>query len=296
MPVGYNIAGNTYIPDPLTATKGRALRSGIKSQELARDMAPQELELGQAQEERLRDAQDLAMKKFLKDSDAESREYMENASVAALERYDAGKPEEAADAFRASLPQDEENKLPDDFQPEEGDLRAFIANADEYRLRERNQTGVGYAAKDTYVGEDGKEYHMWYDDVGEAHKTNILAKTETGEVTDFEPPNNQEIEAAEALVKADDELSDLNKTEERIAAQLIATEIRQLLVLGIDPADAAAMAVAKVKRKIRVEPGFLFGKKSTLDLGAGGGLADNEFLGQDGNVYVETEDGFRRKN
>jgi hypothetical protein len=35
--------------------------------------------------------------------------------------------------------------------------------------------GAGYKAKDTYIGDDGQEYHMWYDEGGGIHKTNVPA-------------------------------------------------------------------------------------------------------------------------
>ena len=87
MPVGYNIAANTYLPDPLTTTRGKALRSNIKSQELSREMAP----IVEARQQQQADAQ---MQKGLKGLREESRELSAEQREQRKEVWLAGKLEE----------------------------------------------------------------------------------------------------------------------------------------------------------------------------------------------------------
>ena len=144
-----------------------------------------------------------------------------------------------------------------------------------------------YKAKDTYE-RDGKSYHMWYDEEGGVHKTDVLAESPDGKPTNFEPPNAGEREAAVALVDKDETLSDLGSDDEAIAAEILANDIRQLQASGFDYADAAIMATEKLKRKIKDVPGF-FGSYKELDLGDGG-LAENEYF-EDGVVYIRDGNG-----
>jgi len=156
----------------------------------------------------------------------------------------------------------------------------------------------GYKAKDTWIDSDGIERHGWYDDEGKFHKTDIQAKTPDGQDVKFSPPNSNEVEDAMALVKESDKLSDLSSKEKQIAARAIATEIRQIQSRFPEKGyiEAASMAVAGVEAKTEIEPSLIFGSETSLNLDASE-LADNEYLGPDGNIYVETEDGsFRRKD
>ena len=147
---------------------------------------------------------------------------------------------------------------------------------------------AGYKAKDTYVGPDGKDYHMWYDESGGIHKTDVPARSPSGTATNFEPPNNAERESAEALIKKDDVLSDLSGNDKKVAAEILASDIRQLQAAGFDYADASVMATEKLKKKIKDVPDW-FSSHTEIDLG-GGGLADNEFL-VNGTVYIREDDG-----
>lgn len=156
---------------------------------------------------------------------------------------------------------------------------------------------AGYAAKDTYVGQDGKEYHGWYDDSGKFNKTGVRAKTESGAPTNYDPPNAAELETAEKLIASDEKLDDLPRAEKAIAKMILASDIRQLQEdFGKSYEEAAAMALAGLKKKVTLEKDFLTGTDSKLNIG-GSELGEGEYLGSDGSIYVETEDGgFRRKD
>jgi hypothetical protein len=112
----------------------------------------------------------------------------------------------------------------------------------------------------------------------------------------YDPPNTAELAAAEELIEKDPVLDELSRKDKAVAKMMLANDIRQLQEdLGIDYAQAAETATNQLKRRIRTEKGFLFGEKSVLDV-SGDGLAENEYLGKDGNVYIEEPDGsFRRK-
>lgn len=151
-----------------------------------------------------------------------------------------------------------------------------------------------YKAKDTYVGDDGKEYHGWYDDKGNFNKTDVLAKTDDGEKTTFSPPNSNEIEAAEAIVDQDEVLDDLSSKQKRVAAQMIATEIKQLQrSLGWSYDEAADAATSRVKKMTKEEKSRLWGSNTVLDMSTGG-LKSNQYKGPDGHIYEDTGDGFVR--
>lgn len=158
---------------------------------------------------------------------------------------------------------------------------------------------AGYAAKDTYLGPDGKKYHMWYDKDGGAHRTGILAEDDSGNATDFEPPNNSEREAATALIEKDSDLDELSRNDKDIAAEILANDIRQIQATMNKPyQEAAAMAVASLKTKLKEKKGF-WGKDKELVLGASGTgeLGENEYLGDDGHIYVDDGNGnFARAN
>ncbi len=123
-----------------------------------------------------------------------------------------------------------------------------------------------------------------------------LVKAETSK-PDFEPPNKAELEVAMDLIKNDEKLDDLSRKEKRIAAMILANDIRNLQANeGLPYEQAADQAVKALKKKVKLEPDWLTGSDSVLELGAGE-LAENEYQGSDGNIYVDTPDGgFRRKN
>ena len=153
---------------------------------------------------------------------------------------------------------------------------------------------AGYKAKDTYLGEDGKEYHMWYDAAGNIHKTGVLANDVSGNPTDFEPPNTAERAAAKAVIDDDPELKELKGDDEDIAIEVIASDIRQLQAAGYDYRDAAIMAKEKLKQRLIEEPSW-FSSRKALDMSSKG-LGDNEFIGKDGHTYIREPDGSYRRS
>ncbi|MCH7663248.1 MAG: hypothetical protein IH859_05180 [Chloroflexi bacterium] len=105
---------------------------------------------------------------------------------------------------------------------------------------------------------------------------------------DFEPPNKQEMETAQAVLSKDAQLKKLSGNDQTIAVQALASEIRQLQVTGLSYDEAVSIAVKRLKAKIRTEPGFL-GSKSVLDLEAH--EDSNVFRGLDGKTYRANPDG-----
>lgn len=258
-------------------------------------------ELADTQEARLQQQADTAsdklaleVKKNLRDLTEEQASATADAAAAAQVVIDEGGSEEDyMDAFGAVM---ENNgfKAGDVF-PEGATvlppeiIKAIVdGSADEYRLRGRTKDGEpGYAAKDTYI-KDGKEYHMWYDDAGTAHKTDILAKDPSGSPVDFEPPNSSEREHAEKLIGKSTRLSALDSPDDDIARDILASNIRQLQAAGFDLEEASFMAVAALEKKVKDEPGMLWGKNQVLDLAE---LPADQYKAEDGYIYKDDGNG-----
>ena len=210
-----------------------------------------------------------------------------------LSEYASGLPRELGEPLLQKL---QDGLTVDEYREAKA---GFILGMDRYDLLETFEPDdrPKYKAKQNYVGDDGKEYIGWFDDTGDYHKTGMLAKNPDGEDVNFEPMNSGEREAAMSFVKSDEVLDDLSAREKVIAAEIIGNDIRQLQANeGKSYAEAAAMAVAGVKERIKLEPDLLTGTDSKLDLGAHA-LGEGEYRGKDGHIYIETEDGgFRRKD
>ena len=129
---------------------------------------------------------------------------------------------------------------------------------------------------------------MWYDDAGTAHKTDILAKDPSGSPVDFEPPNSAEREHAEKLIGKSTRLSALGENDREIARDILASNIRQLQAAGFDLEEASFMAVAALEKKVKDEPGMLWGKNQVLDLAE---LPADQYKAEDGYIYKDDGNG-----
>ena len=319
MPVGrvFNAAQNQVLISPVSNYyEGKAIRLGLQNRALANQGLEQEVDMADAkfdlesrrvaayeqqattQEEGLK----LRRKQFEQEVGKErAKEYAvegfgityaidtavtnkevtqdEALSMAAEEfaRYAETLPEERkADLFEVL-----QNGLTID---EYRSVKAgFIGALGEYGLLDTNDKDGGYT-----LNQGGQRY--------DKNNRMVAYNPQAEKPADFEPPNKQELEAATALVEDDPVLDDLPSKQRRVAAQILASEIRQLQAAGKSYEEAAAIAIAGLKKKVTLEPDFLTGTDSKLNLG-GQGLADNEFLGTDGNIYTEGRDGsFSRKN
>ncbi len=142
MPPVFDVAAGQRLATPVTSYyQGKAMRLANQQLEQQIEMAPdiearqqQETDIKQQRADLDTEKYDLAVDKFFAESNEKDREAMENASAAGLQVADeGGTSEEITQAVRDSLPQDDENKLPDDFVAEVPQLRAFIAKAEDYR-------------------------------------------------------------------------------------------------------------------------------------------------------------------
>ena len=319
MPVGkvFNAAENQVLISPVTNYyKGKAIRAGLKQAEadleyknlqtkaLKQALEPNEDEAEKAQLE----LEQLRLNIEKKRDEIGDAEMQRRADAYGPIIEEATKMAEADDldgaisfankelrlAAEKLGPEvlDEFNKAlgPDKVLDKEEIARIKYGISAYYEMAGADSTG--YAAKDTYEV-DGKKYHGWYDDSGKFHKTGILAESSSGEQITFDPPNKAELEVAEDIIKK--EIPDLDRSYKDMAAMWLANEIRNRQERHGESYDVAvAISIASIKAKLRKEPDFFSGQDDALSFG--GGLKDNEFLCQDGNVYVETEDGFRRKD
>jgi ribosomal protein L7/L12 len=199
------------------------------------------------------------------------------------------------------------DSLPEGAKEEADAIRSAIEDRDGLTIEEWQEigrtaeAGAGYYGfidrKDPVVLADGAEL---YDASGRriARNPKDFAPNTGVDRPTYDPPNSSEIEAAESLIDNDPLLDDLETRDEKnIAVMALANDIRQLQEdFGISYIEAAKVALDQLKRRISLEKDFFSGKDSKLDIDDGG-LADNEYLGKDGNVYIEEPDGgFRRKN
>jgi hypothetical protein len=199
------------------------------------------------------------------------------------------------------------DSLPEGAKEEADAIRSAIEDRDGLTIEEWQEigrtaeAGAGYYGfidrKDPVVLADGAEL---YDASGRriARNPKDFAPNTGVDRPTYDPPNSSEIEAAESLIDNDPLLDDLETSDEKnIAVMALANDIRQLQEdFGISYIEAAKVALDQLKRRISLEKDFFSGKDSKLDIDDGG-LADNEYLGKDGNVYIEEPDGgFRRKN
>lgn len=301
MPV-YDVAAGQRLSDPFAATDRRKmLKQAFAGEELTQEMQraqidayPEQQAAAQREEQRKVDE---AQRKA--DEDAQKKhEYQRDgitgAAAAGVEAYDSAGGEDNLEAANEAG-----RKAFNDYN------KNYFSSVDYDRIQKEieldndwDQSGAlaiapsgeaEYKAKDTYVGEDGIEYHMWYDQAGNAHKTNIQAKLPSGEQVDFEPPNASEMETARQLVEKDKMLSDLGTKDKDIVIHAIASEIRQLQVQGLSYDESATVAVKRIKEKIRTESGFFGMTKSVLDLAPKDDL--DLYNGKDGKQYRMMPDG-----
>jgi hypothetical protein len=323
MPVGkvFNAAQNQVLFSPVSNYyEGKAIRLALKNSALANQALEQEVEMADdkfdlesrkvADQERRTELYEDQEARLAAEQEAafateEGKKFLELFSVASA-AYDqspeASEEQRRAFAFETMI--DEADRIMpgsrdaaiEEFAKNDITAETFDVRNIRARIGERPEQikESEYKAKTTYVGEDGKEYHMWFDEQGGQHKTGILAKTDSGQDINFEPPNKSEIESATALLESDEVLDDLPRKEKVVAAMMLANDIRQLQAnLGKSYEEAAAMAIEGVKKKVSLEDDFFTGSDSKLNIG----LNENEYRGKDGNIYIETEDGgFRRKN
>jgi hypothetical protein len=170
----------------------------------------------------------------------------------------------------------------------------FVMGMEQYDLLEDwSPTSAGYKAMANYRGPDGLNYIGWMDEFGVHHKTGILTDSQEG--IKFSPVSAGERAAALGAIKNDPILSDLSSNGREVAAEIVANYVRQLQENQGNPyQEALAMALAGLKQRLILEPDLLTGRDTKIDLTPE--LAENEYLGRDGNIWVEEEDGsFRRK-
>ena len=295
-----NIPGNQVLAQPVTSYyKGKAMRQQIAKDQFSLDTQEERFETekdtASRDERRVKtyeDQVDLAVTQY---EDKVGRQKMLDESGFFVNLLDSGLPPEETSAqinkFISAWDDADDRKAELLETGADGWDQSELANL--YALSNaalgRYASGETdkYAAKDTYVGEDGQEYHMWYGKDGQAHKTTIPAKSASGASTDFEPPNNGERAAALAAVEDDDRLSDLPKKQRVIASEIVANEARQIqATLSKSYQEALKMAIAGINTK---DVSGWISSNTELDLGSGA-LTDNEFV-QDGVVYVRDENG-----
>jgi hypothetical protein len=320
MPVGkvFNAAENQVLISPVSNFyQGKAIRAGLREQELDiatkeknLDLADKKMDLEKKRiaiaenEMKLRNEQyDLNREKF----EAEVGE--EQAKKYAFHSYsinqevdrtfaDGGRTPEseaAALALAAERYTEYAQTLPDGEQKSAlmEKLQGGIT-ADEYRqIRpavERQAQYYGFIDKgENVILSEGAQLRGPNGELIAENEKNF-APSSSKDSINFEPISNGERQAAEKALKTVDVLDDLPSSQKRVAAEMLANDIRQLQAnLGKSYAEAMQMALAGLVAKVDVEPDFFTGTDSKLDLQSGG-LEPNEFL-VNGEIFIRDEDG-----
>jgi len=290
--------------DPLGyANKGKAIRQQLEAGEV--DIALKKEELASApakrtaaarKEQRDIDAAERAREKAdreIKRAIAEGREaevgYVAEASAASVMAFkEGGSLEQATKVFMDILK---------GYGASDEDLAEMVKKYDpdgDSIFNEDMMVELEALAfsKHKWNQENDKDYTLSPGSQRRGKNNEILAenpKQATPPSPDYDPPNTQEIETAEQLLKKSDKLSDLSGKDKDIAIQILASDIRQLQErLEIPYDQAAVMAIAALEKKVKDEPGAFYGTNTVLDLS---GLADGEYKGIDGKIYVEDADG-----
>lgn len=161
---------------------------------------------------------------------------------------------------------------------------SFIGALGQYDLLDTNAAAGGYT-----LSEGGRRY--------DKNNRMVASNPKTEKPADFNPPNKAELETAKDLLKTSEKLEDLDGKYTDIATMILANDIRQLQERFEMPYDeAAALAIKALEKKTGEEPDFFTGTDSKLKIGSDE-LADGEYKGIDGHVYVGGPDGsFRRKD
>jgi hypothetical protein len=181
----------------------------------------------------------------------------------------------------ADTVEDEENKagilkIIEDGVVTDAEMDYIVGYADSVKGRVRSAREGG----DFTLSEGAQRYDEQGRLIAENPK-DVVEKPEP-----YKAPAKNEVDDAEKIVESDDRLKKLGKDERRVAARILADEIRQLLQAGYSYPEAATMAKELLKKRLKDEPNW-WSKKVTLDLGESS-LEQNEYI-IDGVKYVEDE-------